>query len=140
MFTIHDDRDRWKSRATQAEHLNEESHRKVVAMRHEVTLAEGTTAAVALAAHELLDRIERQAPAEEIDRACAILRRALDCEYALRLATELDRAVNMYTACTIFRQILKRIRIREDVRQAAERWGSDKLVAQRIGAHRHRYF
>lgn len=140
MFTIDREREHWRERALKAEEACYENNRKMMYARNDVWRAEGTTAAVCLAAGELLDRLEKKEDAGSIERACAILRHAMDGEYALKLASALDASVNVYTAANVFHRILLRLRVDGDIRRAAERWGMDKLMARRIAADRHRHF
>jgi hypothetical protein len=107
-------------------------------MRNEVRRAESVCASIALAARELLDHIAAGADIEKLKRDAAILRTAMEGEYAKRLAAELDTSVNLYTASYIFHEILIRVHISDDIRRAAHRWGTDKMRARCIAMNRHK--
>ena len=130
-MSLHIAVDYWRDRERIALHRQMELDAEMTQARCRAGRASAENAAIALAAHALLDALGDD-PGEELKALMGDLGAALNGVYTQGINCAVGNAVSVYEATTVIVQMLRKMKTGEKMTHAAVKWATEQMMRRRI--------
>jgi len=127
----HDAVDYWRDRERVALHCQMELDAELTQARCRAGRASAENAAIALAAHALLNELGTN-PSEKLEPLVTDLQAALDGAYTQGINCAVGNAVSVYDAVGVIRRMLEKMSTGETMTRAAVKWATQQMLRKRI--------
>ena len=123
----------WRDRALTAEHRQMELDSDLTQARCRSGRVSAENVAIAQAASALLVALGDET---EHGTLIANLHTALECGYTQSMASAASNAVSVHVAASVIRRMLAKMKTREQLARAAEKWALEQMLRKRLSIER----